>query len=330
MKAIFLVLSVVLLSACSSVPPLHSSTAKTKAGVNNQSGQAVQAFIEEMVQEQHFNQVELQQLLAQAEVKPQIITMMNRPLEKLSWARYQALYVRPSLIQGGKQFMQEHERVLQAIETKYGVPAAIIVSILGVETNFGHNQGSLSALDALYTLSFDYPRRGPYFQQELGAFLVLVREGGFNPLTVRSSYAGALGMPQFMPSTYLHDAVSESSTFPDLFHNDADAIQSIGHYLALMGWERGGPIAVRVHLAAHAKVSQALAQKTLSVSAFKHLGVHVSSKINGHLQAHLVMLKGQDGDEYWLIFHNFEVIKRYNASTLYAMAVYQLSLCLNT
>lgn len=263
-------------------------------------------------------------LLKQAQMQPTIIKLMNQPFEQLPWYRYQSLYVRPSLITGGVQFWQQHESILSSASKQFGVPPEIMVAILGVETGYGVNQGSFRALDALYTLSFYYPRRATYFQSELEAYLTLTHDAGFNPLIIKSSYAGALGMPQFMPSTYRQYAVASAKLYPNLFSNPDDAIGSVANFFAKVGWTKGAPIAVPAHLSKGVVPTDIMQNGNLSLDSLKKLGVHAESHLNGKLPANLIILQTKNGPEYWLAFHNFYMIKRYNSSTLYAMAVYQL------
>lgn len=283
-----------------------------------------QAFIDRMVKAEGFNAGDLQKLFLQAKVNPVRVKQMDRQLESLTWGRYQQLYVRPSLIEKGQRFLQENHMALAAAETQYGVPSQIIVGILGVETNYGDNEGDSNALNALFTLAFHYPRRAAFFQNELASYLVLTREAGWDPLSLKSSYAGALGMPQFMPSVYQQYAVSNSQNYPDLFHNKNDAIGSVGHYLSKMGWQRDQPIVVKADLSKGVVLTDSLKNDTLTLLQFKKAGIHAEYKMPGDLKACLIILQGEKGPEYWLAFHNFYVIKRYNASNLYAMAVWEL------
>ncbi|MCX7122183.1 MAG: lytic murein transglycosylase, partial [Gammaproteobacteria bacterium] len=185
-----------------------------------------------------------------------------------------------------------------------------------------------SALNVLYTLSFAYPRRETYFQNELAQFLVLNRDAHFDPLAVKSSYAGALGMPQFMPSAYRQYAVASGHHYPNLFSNPDDVILSVGHYFAKMGWQKGMPVALQAIDLHDQPIPDAFVNQSLSLKAFAHAGivpVNLSHpKRDENMQAKLLKLQGVNGPEYWFVFHNFNVIKRYNASDLYAMTVFHL------
>lgn len=289
--------------------------------------QKVQVYINQDFEKTGFNHAALTHLLAQAHLDAHLLKMMKKPLEGLPWHRYQALYVRPSLIDKGVLFYQAHQTTLMKAQKQYEVPPEIIVSLLGVETNYGGNQGQDRALDVLYTLSFAYPRREHFFQNELTQFLLLSREGQFDPLSIKSSYAGALGMPQFMPSSYRRYAVSNTQHFPNLFTNADDAILSIGHYLAQAGWKKEGPVLVPAHLGNKVNLRAALQYDTLSLKKFRSLGIEadVPYKMPDQLKAALITVQGKAGPEYYLAFHNFYVIKRYNGSNLYTLAAYELA-----
>jgi membrane-bound lytic murein transglycosylase B len=290
----------------------------------------VNQFIQQMALHYHFDPNSLRALLSQASVVPSLVNAMQHPNERsLSWYQYQSLFIGPKTIQGGQNFSRVHRQMLQLAERRYGVSPAIIVAILGVETVYGLNEGHVSALNSLYTLAFAYPRRETYFQNELAQFLVLTRDADFDPVSVKSSYAGALGMPQFMPSTYRTYAVSAGPYYPDLFSNPNDVILSVGHYFAKMGWQSGQPVALPAMGVQGKAIADGLLNQTLSLQEFAQAGViPVNAQYvqkNPQLQAKLLGLTGKNGLEYWFVFHNFQVIKRYNSSNLYAMAVFQLS-----
>ncbi len=329
-KILFCALSL-LLTACATAPaPEATTTALSVENVSTavpsqaQINSEVQVFAKNFAKENVMSYQDIMAILNQAQVQQSMINLMNQPLEKLSWARYQDLYVRPSLVSGGVNFWNENATLLASASKQYGVPSQYIVAILGVETVYGKNQGKSRAIDALYTLSFYYPRRAAFFQNELAAYLIMTNEGGFDPLTMRSSYAGALGMPQFMPSTYRQYAVSVSRGYPNLFTSPGDVIGSIGNYLNKMGWQADAPIIVPARFSKNVKLTGSLRNDTLTLEQFKAAGIHAEIKLPGNLKACLISFDGKNGIEYWLAFHNFYVIKRYNSSNLYAMSVYQL------
>lgn len=252
-----------------------------------------QQFIQQMAAKHQFDQQQLTQLFSEVQPDQQVIKLMKKPHEALPWYVYRTTFVTPERARAGAIYWCRHANTLTYAEHQYGVPAEIIVSILGVETRYGQNQGNKSVLRSLATLSFNYPPRAPYFRSELEQFLLLTRDISLDPRLVQGSYAGALGAPQFMPSSYRQYAVAyQRNSCGNLFNNDDDAIVSIAHYLNAKGWQRGGKIAIPV------------GAKNLSPLPY--------------------ILQGRNGPEYWRGCPNFSVIMRYNTSPLYAMAVYQL------
>lgn len=257
----------------------------------------VQQFIQQMSTKHNFDQKQLTQLFDQVKPDKRVIKAMTAPHEALPWYKYRPIFVTDKRAQAGAVFWHQHQKTLADAAKQYGVPPEIIVAIIGVETYYGQLQGSFSALTALSTLAFDYPPRAKYFRSELEQFLLLTRDEMLNPLTVHSSYAGALGQPQFMPSSYRQYAVDcDQDQKIDLFSNTDDIIASVANYFAAHGWQHGGLIA---------------------------LHAWNPNKLPKH--AKLLTLQAKTGNENWYIFPNFSVIMRYNTSPLYAMAVYQLS-----
>ena len=286
-------------------------------------------FIDEMVQEEGFDRAELEQLFAQVEKKQSIIDAMNRPAERvLTWGRYRNIFLKQSRIEGGAEFWRKNADVLAAAEAEYGVPAEIIVSIIGVETLYGGNTGSYRVMDALSTLAFDYPARAPFFRSELKHFLVLARDQDQAPLELKGSYAGAMGLGQFMPSSYrAYAADYDQDDFIDIWKNESDAIWSVANYLSEHRWQPGEQIALP------ADVSESLDESVLNVQLRpKHslgelaeAGIAPAADLPSDAMATAMMLEGEQGPEYWVGLDNFYVITRYNHSKLYAMAVFQLA-----
>lgn len=286
-------------------------------------------FIDEMAAEEGFDKVELASLFSQVEKKQSIIDAMNRPAEKvLTWAEYRKIFLRQSRIKGGVSFWRKNADVLAAAEAKYGVPAEIIVSIIGVETQYGGNTGSFRVMDALSTLAFDYPRRSPFFTSELKHFLILAREQDQAPLELKGSYAGAMGLGQFMPSSYrAYAADYDEDGFIDIWSNEADAIWSVANYLARHGWKKGELITLTATASKgydESVVNQNL-KPELSIADIEAAGIAVKPDLSGDEMATAMRLEGTRGTEYWVGLHNFYVITRYNHSKLYAMAVFQLA-----
>lgn len=288
----------------------------------------VQVFIAEMVRQHGFDPRELNAVFSQAQAQPDIIAAITRPAEAKPWHAYRQIFLVPRRIRGGVEFWNAHEATLARAEQAYGVPAEIIVAILGVETLYGGNTGRHKVLEALATLAFDYPRRADFFRRELEHYLLLSREEGIDPLALRGSYAGAMGLAQFMPSSYRAYAVDfTGDDRKDLWNNPQDAIGSIANYLSVHGWKRREGIAMPATVQGN-QYSSLLSKDLkprLSVQTLRRQGVIPQSPINGEKKAILLELEGEDGPQYWLGFDNFYVITRYNRSPLYAMAVYQLA-----
>jgi membrane-bound lytic murein transglycosylase B len=286
-------------------------------------------FIDEMHQEQQFEKAELQTIFAQVEVKESILKAISRPAEKSKpWFDYRKIFITDKRINGGATFWQSNVVALTKAEAEYGVPAEIIVAILGVETSYGGNVGSFRVVDALSTLAFRYPPRSKFFRSELGHFLALTREEGMPILSPVGSYAGAMGLGQFMPSSYRAYAVDfDGDGKRDIWTNRTDAIGSIANYLARHGWQRGEPI---VHKTSVGKtIPVELLEKgnkpAIDVAALKQAGVSTSHLPTDANQVALITLTQEEGEEYWLTRQNFYSITRYNHSRMYAMAVTQLA-----
>jgi membrane-bound lytic murein transglycosylase B len=284
----------------------------------------IPVFIDEMVARHHFDREELVHLFEQANHKPSIIEAISRPSTATPWLDYRASFVNQARIKPGLVFWKKYQHTLARAEKQYGVPQEIIVALIGVETLYGENAGHYRILDALTTLAFDYPRRAAFFRDELENYLLLAREQEFDLLAVRGSYAGAMGIPQFMPSSYRKYAVDFNGNHKtDLLNEPVDVIGSIGNYLKGYGWIRGGRIAV---LAEVDGGDYAGGGKDLrSVSDWRASGVSTKVKLKPDVSARLLDYTIADGREYWLGFNNFEVITRYNNSDYYAMSVFQLA-----
>ena len=285
-------------------------------------------FVNDMMVKYDFDRASLNAILSQARVQESIVTAISRPAEGKPWEQYHPLFVNLGRINGGVRFWHAHDDALTRARQEYGVPESIIAAIIGVETTYGKNIGSYRVLDALTTLAFSYPPRAEYFRGELEQFLLLARDESLEPLSIRGSYAGAMGIGQFMPSSYRRYAVDfDHDGRRDVGRDITDAIGSIANYFKMHGWQTGQPVVVRAQVVG--EQYQALLNEGIeprrSLSQLKALGVTPQQEITGDSLAALFKLDTKNGPEYWLGFKNFYVITRYNRSINYAMSVYQLS-----
>lgn len=268
--------------------------------------------------------------LAAAERQPDILHAMRTPAEKtLAWYQYRRIFLDQKRIKGGAAFIRAHADILQRAVEQFGVPAPVIAAIIGVETRYGQITGDDRVLDALATLGFDYPPRADFFRSELGEFLALAKEENLDPQAVLGSYAGAMGMAQFIPSSYRAYTVDFNHNGQrDLWDEPADAIGSVANYLAVHGWQRGEPIILRSAADVIPERIE-LSRRETRYSYRELTQAGISTKEPQQLPADtpvgLVALEAETGPQYWIGLKNFFVITDYNHSPLYAMAVYQLS-----
>jgi len=295
----------------------------------------VQEYIQWMVKKYNFDKPQLTSLLNQVKIRPQVIRSINKPLEKEPWRLYQMLFVNEWRITHGVEFWNKYEAVLNQAEKVFGVPASIIVATIGVETRYGQRTGDYRVIDSLSNLAFSNSPRAGFFRKELTEFFLLTREDHLDPLKVMGSYAGAIGQPQFMPSSYRYYAVNFSgSGKTDLMNNEVDVIGSIANYYRKHGWGTNEPVAVQAivmgdrynYLTRYGHPNQ-----SYNFSDLSKYGVIPKIPVqHDELRVKIIQLNNRYSTEYWLGFRNFDVIKRYNQSDLYAMAVYQLSYYIKT
>ncbi|MDO9371086.1 MAG: lytic murein transglycosylase B [Gammaproteobacteria bacterium] len=294
----------------------------------------LRGFIDEMVKQHGFDRAELTRLFTQTEVKPAIIEAIRSPAEKKSWRDYRPIFVNPARIRAGVEFWNTHAQVIARAESVYGVAPEIIVAIIGVETRYGKNTGGYRVLDALTTLAFDYPERSTFFRSELEHYLLLAREEHLDPTVPKGSYAGAMGVPQFISSSYRRYAVDfDNDGRRDLWSDIDDVIGSVANYLSVFGWQPGAPVAGRARVSGekfNLLIDEGL-KPELSLDQLQHYGISLDeaepppASRAGAARGALIALEGDDGTEYWVGMQNFYAITRYNNSAMYAMAVYQLS-----
>lgn len=286
-------------------------------------------FIQRMVEQHGFDSRYLQQVLADARYRQDIIDKISRPAERtLNWSQYRRIFLTRKRIEAGRRFMRRNHEALQRAERVYGVPPQIVTAIIGIETFYGRIAGKHRVLDALYTLAFHYPKRSRFFTDELEKFLLLTRQEGLDPRQPLGSYAGAMGLGQFMPSSYLAYAVDfDGDGKRDIWNDATDAIGSVANYFARHGWKRDFPVtlpAQGVDPRRHARFLDGDLKPTFTLAELRRAGIRFDRLVNDQLKASLVTLETDAGAEYWLGLNNFYVITRYNHSPMYAMAVYQL------
>ncbi|VAW55689.1 Membrane-bound lytic murein transglycosylase B [hydrothermal vent metagenome] len=293
----------------------------------------VKQFVNEMVEQHGFDRAYLEAKFAGAKKLENVLESIAKPAEKkLTWKRYRPIFVTNKRAEKGKKFIRDNKAVLERAEKKYGVPVEIIAAIIGVESYYGKHTGKYTIFDSLTTLGFDYPKRSTFFRSELKQFLLLSKEEAIDVNTMTGSYAGAMGMPQFISSSYREYAIDfDGDGKRDLWNSLPDVIGSVANYFSRHGWETGGSV---VHQATVKNTSIVREKNSLKpyalLSQLEKQGVALNKKseslnLDKKQKATLLYLKGKKGDEYWLGLNNFYVITRYNHSALYAMAVFQLS-----
>lgn len=282
----------------------------------------IQAFIQEMVQKNHFQASELNALFKKVELKPRILKTIKNPKEKETWGHYKNLFLKEKRIKEGRDFAKTYQATLTKAEQEFGVPKNIILGILGVETFYGSRQGQHRVLDALATLAFNYKNRAKFFRSELEAFLIMTRKNHLDPLSLKGSYAGAMGYPQFMPSSYLDYAVDYSNTGDiDLIHDPIDAIGSIAHYLAKKGhWKQNEPILEKLNQTR----PEGLALGRHPMKRLYQYGIQTKTPHAGNIIVQLFEVEQDGKTELYLGYPNFKAIMSYNPRINYAMAVYHL------
>jgi membrane-bound lytic murein transglycosylase B len=287
----------------------------------------IHAYIEQAVS-QGIDRAQLMSLLAAAEPQQKIIDAISKPAEKtLQWWEYRARMLTPLRIEAGAQLWREHKELLDTIAIEYQVAPEYLIAVLGVETQYGRVTGRYRVLDALTTLGFDYTPRTSYFQGELTQYLLLAREEGFDPLSIRGSYAGAMGALQFMPSSYRKFAVSgRHVTHRDLWGDWGDIFASTANYLHQAGWQYGAQVLADAQLAPDQSITPAERMAlTETLGSLRAHSLTIPSTLPDETPAMLLAAPLQDAMSYRVGFQNFYVITRYNSSPLYAMAVYDLA-----
>ena len=286
-----------------------------------------EAFAERVAAEGEFSAEDVLAILERAEYQQAIIDAITRPAESKPWHEYRGIFIRDSRIDAGVEFWNEHDALVERIAEAFGVAPEFILAIVGVETNYGTITGSYRVLDALVTLGFYYPRRGAFFASELAEFFRLSRDEGLPLEAVQGSYAGAMGLGQFIPSSYRAYAVDfDGSGSRDLWRSLPDALASVANYLDVHGWEAGRPTVLEVTSVPDDLDADFPVKPAHTLGTLRAMGIAFDEAgLADETPATLIELEGENGPMYWIGLNNFYVITRYNRSPLYAMAVTQLA-----
>ena len=308
------------------MPHFNQSTADSVATTGFNANPNVQAFIDYQVKHNGFSRNELLSFFDNVAYKGNIINIMDRPGTSNPWYKFREGNAGAAKISGGQRFYQQNRQVIDQVARQYGVPAEIIVAIIGIETNYGRNTGSFRVADALATLAFEYPRRSECFQKELNELLLMSREEREDPLSFTGSYAGAMGLPQFMPSSYRKWAVdSDGDNHRNIWGSIPDVAASVANYMKAHGWQSDGKVVVPVSLSITPELQAVIDEKTelkYSVGQLRQMGVTPMQTVADHERAILFRLETSPGVyEYFIGLHNFYTIWQYNHSRMYVTAV---------
>ena len=297
---------------------------------------AVNRFIQTMVNEHEFNKQDLQALFSQIKFTvwnhTNISPQKRRVKKPITWQKYQTLFLTQNRINNGVIFWQKYQKSLEKAQAKFGVPANIMVAILGIETNYGQNKGKYATLETLTKKAFNGYRRAKFYQKELKDFLLLTRDNGLAPLSISGSHAGAMGYAQFISSSYRHYAIDfDDDGKVDLFHSPQDAIGSIANYFAKHHWQKQAPIThpLPSNALVESFAHQSPVRPKTRIKTWQARQLHIPDEIKTDTKADIIVLNKQAIPQYWMTYHNFYALTRYNHSNLYAMAAYQLSQALS-
>jgi membrane-bound lytic murein transglycosylase B len=288
----------------------------------------IEVFIGEMAQKHQFEAGSLRRLFSKVQPRPAILRAISAPGTARPWHEFRSRTVDAAHINGGAAFWRQHAATLARASREYGVPEEIIVATIGIETLYGQNTGNHRVLEALTTLAFQYPPRAELFRAQLEEYLLLAREAGFDVMRIRGSYAGAIGIPQFLPGSYRRYAVDfDGDGKRDLMGTTADAIGSVANYYKAHGWRAGELVVVPARAGgsdADALMGMGI-KPQLKVAELKRFGVEPAGPVADGEEAALFVVETETGPRYWLGLNNFYVITRYNRSINYALAVYELA-----
>jgi membrane-bound lytic murein transglycosylase B len=288
----------------------------------------IEKFIAYMAEAHGFNLRDLRALFAKVQPSQDVTRAMIAPSTAKPWYEFKPLFVDQARISAGIKFWNDNAEVLTQARSEFGVPEAIVVALIGVETRYGRNTGGFRIMDTLTTLAFDWPSRRDFFRRELEQFLLLAREQGWEPLTIKGSFAGAMGMPQFMPGSYRRYAIDyDKDGRIDLWRNPADVIGSVASYLREFGWKDGEPVVAPARVGTpdwRALLDLGL-KPSLTLDQWKLRGVDSTQGLPDSLSASLFSIDLAGGAEFWFGFDNFYALLQYNRSRNYAMAIVELA-----
>jgi len=287
-------------------------------------------FIDEMVEKHEFDRAALSAVLAEAKIKQVIIKKISTPAERtLTWGEYRKIFITKERINAGATFWRDNKEMLERIALETGVPIEMLIGIIGVETYFGRITGKDRVIDALATLAFEYPPRSKFFRNELVEFLILAREEELDPTEPMGSYAGAMGRPQFMPSSFRAYAVDSTGDGKrDIWGNWADVAGSVANYFLAHRWRVDEEVVTQATLSSAWSGPIPSPANTLkmtdTVESLSKQGVMFATDLCADSKGQLLTYEGDTGLEHWVGFHNFFVITKYNRSVMYALAAHQL------
>ena len=310
------------------VPVLLLPAAATVRAEGLDPEREIAPFVRDLLARHRFDRDELERILSAASIQPRVIEAMSRQAESLDWYQYRPIFVTRERIDEGAAFWRTNRETLDMAAQKFGVAPSIVVAIIGVETRYGTRMGQHSVLDSLATLAFRFPRRARFFRGELEAYLLLARDEGIDAVDTTGSFAGALGIPQFIPTSYRAYAVDfDGDGSRDLIDSVPDAIGSVANYLVAHGWKSGEGVALPAAVSGdeyRALLAKGSRPHTV-LSDMASFGVVAVDASGSDALGALIELDNREGPEHWIGLQNFYAITRYNHSNLYAMAVFQLA-----
>ena len=332
-----LALSIVaMLTACGSMRPANAADATTTESVGNDYADRadVKSFVEHMHDKYNYPKDDLLNAFSQAERMDTVLRQLERdkpdPNFKKNWTTYRARYIEPIRIAAGVKFWKANAATLSRATREYGVPEYIIAGIIGVETIYGRYMGDNNVFDVLTTLAFDYPRRSAEYKEFLEEYIILTRENNMPLRSVKGSYAGAIGIPQFMPDSWRDYGVDfDKDGKVDLRNSTADAIGSVANFLKQKGgWQKGIDVMYAVQFDSKPNIAEALklpVEPSKTIDELKQYGISSPESIPSSVKLSLIDLpNGDNPTQYVLGSRNFYAITRYNKSYMYAMSVYEL------